>query len=58
MGYGDLSYTEVIISREAKLSRIYETEVWVNSISYGWLLSILFYRNTMDDTTKGGLTEF
>ena len=28
MGYGDLSIPEVIISHEAKLSGIYETEVW------------------------------
>ena len=27
MGYGDLSYTEMIISHEAKLSGIYETSV-------------------------------
>ena len=31
MGYGDLSHTEVIISHEAKLSGIYETEVWDKS---------------------------
>ena len=31
MGYEDLSHTEVIISHEAKLSGIYETEVWDKS---------------------------
>ena len=31
MGYGNLSDTEVIISHEAKLSGIYETEVWDKS---------------------------
>ena len=31
MGYGDLSHTEVIISHEAKLNGIYETEVWDKS---------------------------
>ena len=31
MGYGDLSHTEVNISREAKLRGMYETEVWDES---------------------------
>ena len=38
MGYGDLSHTEVIIFYEAKLSGIYETEVWDDPICHGWLL--------------------
>ena len=31
MGYEALSHTKVIISHEAKLSGIYETEVWDKS---------------------------
>ena len=42
MGYGDLSHTEVIISHEAKLSGIYETEVWDKSHIHGWLLDEYF----------------
>ena len=42
MGYGDLSHAEVIISHEAKLSGIYETEVWDKLISHGWLLHKYF----------------
>ena len=37
MGYGDLSHTEVIISHEAKLSGICETEVW-NKSHIPWLV--------------------
>ena len=42
MGYRDLSHTEVIIFYEAKLSGIYETEVWDEShmpwlvVGYVW----------------------
>ena len=42
MGYGDLSHTEVVISHEAKLSGIYETECGINPISHGWLLDKYF----------------
>ena len=42
MGYGDLSNTEVIISHEAKLNGIYETEVWDKSHTHGWLLDKYF----------------
>ena len=37
MGHGDLSHTEVIIFHEAKLSGIYETEVWDKS-HISWLI--------------------
>ena len=38
MGYGDLSHTEVIVSQKAKLSGIYETELWGKSHFHNWLL--------------------
>ena len=37
MGYRDLSHTEVIISHEAKLSGIYEIEVW-DKFHIPWLV--------------------
>ena len=43
MAYQNLSHTEVTISHKAKLSGIYETKVWDNSISHGWLLGKAFY---------------
>ena len=45
IGYGDLSYAEVMISHEAKLYEILKPRYGVNSISHEWLLySILFYQ--------------
>ena len=42
MGYGNLSHTEVVISHEAKLSRIYESEAWDKSHIPCWLLDKYF----------------
>ena len=42
MGYEDLSHIEVVISHEAKLSGMYETEAWDKSHIPCWLLDKYF----------------
>ena len=53
MGYGDLSHTEVIISHEAKLSGIYETEVWDKSHILWQVIGQVFYSGVGDIISLG-----
>ena len=57
MRYEDLSHAEVIISHEAKLSEIYETEVWDKSHIPWLVVGQVFYSIKRQFQAKSDIKE-